>query len=66
MKIREKDLGRYCTVRFDDIGKVEAVLFDSTAYDGEWRVFIFTDNATQRVSSEQILELGEKIRPAKK
>jgi hypothetical protein len=62
MKVRKRDIGHRCTVAFDEEGHVDAMLVGKTP-NGDWTVYIFASQDMEDVISDQIIEIGELIRP---
>ena len=65
MKVRKRDVGRQCRVRYDDIGQVDAILLEKVGFNGQgqWDVFIFATDTVDVVDGSQIVELGKRIKP---
>ena len=65
MKVKKCDIGCRCTVEYDDIGRVDAMLVGkgNCQIREAWIVFVFATNNTDTVEQDQIIEIGAPIRP---
>lgn len=64
MKIRKTDYGKRITIRYDDIGCVDAMLLDESRWPKEYQAYIFaTSELDVSVPVNQIVEIGKPIQP---
>ena len=63
MKVRKYDVGKRCTVKFDDIGHVDAMILGGGVIEREWKVFVFPTETIDSVDTDHIVEIGERISP---
>ena len=61
--IRQNDVGRLCLVRFDDIGRQEALIIEINPEDKDLRIFSFATRSLQRVQYDMIVEINDYIIP---
>ena len=65
MKPGKNSAGKLCVVEFDDIGRVDAMLLEEASIDGSWRVFNFATQTVNAVGNDQIIDIGDHVRPRK-
>lgn len=65
MKVTKSDIGKSCLVEFDDIGRTEGMILDSS--ESPWvQVFLFHDKTIDNVEPNQIIEMGPFVKPPKR
>lgn len=57
MKILQRDVGKFCLVKWDDVGIVEGLIIDVDGND----VKIFSDDHINRATKDQIRQIGKRI-----
>lgn len=63
MKPGKNSAGKLCVVEFDDTGRMDGMLLEEASIDGSWRVYCFGDQIVHAVGNEQIIEIGDLVRP---
>ena len=64
MRLSKRDSGRWCTVKFDDIGRVDGLIVQINTEFKSADVYIAASNSIEDVEFNQIVELRDYVNPA--
>ena len=63
MRISKRDVGRWCTVKYDDVGRIDALIVDVNPDDKNVDIFApaFEGEGTNNVDFSQVKELRDYV-----
>ena len=61
VRLLQRDTGKWCLVYFDDIGTVQALIVN-VYEDGYFDAYITHDNTLSRLSNDQLVSIGQKVK----
>lgn len=65
MRIRKKDIGRWCVVEFVDEESENGIIVEATVYPEEWRIYFPGWQCTYSAENSQIVRLGKRLKSLK-
>ena len=61
MKVLKRDIGKWCTIRYDDMGIVTGLILEAETDDRWIKVFRLADDMIDRVDRDQIVTIGKRV-----